>query len=234
MTVHSLTLRTAASGIAVAIVLGVWIAGCTESYDRDGDIPGDSGMTQSTGLDAVAGDPGSLSVSARRGEQLFTSGGCMGCHTVNGRGGNVGPNLSNEGNSGHSRQWLATQIRDPKSHDPQTLMPAFNNLSDQQVNDLVAYLESLKTGQAQGQSGQSSTSTSPQAATGRAAPVRTSNEVTVGGELWSGTCGQCHNLRPPSEYSDAQWAVAVYHMRVRVPLTGQEQREILEFLQASN
>jgi mono/diheme cytochrome c family protein len=234
MMVHSPTLRSAAWCIAVVIVLGVLIAGCTESYDRDRDVPSDSGMTQPTGLDVVAADPGSLSASAQRGEQLFESRGCMGCHTVNGQGGNVGPDLSNEGNSGHSTQWLATQIRDPKSHDPQTAMPAFNNLSDQQVNDLVAYLESLKTGQAQGQSGQSGISAWPQAAAGRAAPVRTSNEVTAGGELWSRTCGQCHNLRPPSEYSDAQWAVAVHHMRVRVPLTGQEQREILEFLQASN
>jgi cytochrome c551/c552 len=134
--VHSPTLRSAAWCIAVVIVLGVLIAGCTESYDRDRDVPSDSGMTQPTGLDVVAADPGSLSASAQRGEQLFESRGCMGCHTVNGQGGNVGPDLSNEGNSGHSTQWLATQIRDPKSHDPQTAMPAFNNLSDQQVNDL--------------------------------------------------------------------------------------------------
>jgi mono/diheme cytochrome c family protein len=42
--------------------------------------------------------------------------------------------------------WLAQQIRDPQSHDPQAAMPSFSQLSDEQVNQLVAYLESLGTG----------------------------------------------------------------------------------------
>ena len=33
--------------------------------------------------------------------------------------------------------WLADQIRDPKAHDPQTVMPAFKALSTEQVGDLV-------------------------------------------------------------------------------------------------
>jgi sulfur oxidation c-type cytochrome SoxX len=87
----------------------------------------------------------SLSASAKQGRQLFGKVGCLGCHMVNGQGGNIGPNLSNIANAGHSRQWLKTQIQNPKSHDPQTAMPAFNKLSDQQVNDLVDYMETLST-----------------------------------------------------------------------------------------
>jgi sulfur oxidation c-type cytochrome SoxX len=79
------------------------------------------------------------------GKQVFDSVGCLGCHMVNGQGGKAGPDLSNIANAGYSRQWFQTQIRDPKAHDPQTAMPAFNNLSDQQVNDLVDYLETLST-----------------------------------------------------------------------------------------
>jgi len=86
-----------------------------------------------------------LPSEAGQGKQLFDKVGCLGCHAVNGQGGKVGPDLSNIANAGHSRQWLRTQIRDPKAHDPQTAMPAFNNLSDQQVNDLVDYLETLST-----------------------------------------------------------------------------------------
>jgi len=50
--------------------------------------------------------------------------------------------------------------------------------------------------------------------------------------LWSQTCNRCHNLRSPDSYSGNEWAIVMTHMRVRGYLTGQEQRAILEFLQA--
>jgi ubiquinol-cytochrome c reductase cytochrome b subunit len=84
-----------------------------------------------------------ISSSAREGGKLFDSLGCLGCHRVNGTGGNVGPDLSNEVNRGRSRDWLTNQIRDPKSHYPNTVMPAFSTLNDQQINQLVDYLLSL-------------------------------------------------------------------------------------------
>ncbi|MEA5114465.1 MAG: cytochrome b N-terminal domain-containing protein [Geobacteraceae bacterium] len=83
--------------------------------------------------------------SVRRGEQLFKSLGCSGCHMVNGAGGKIGPDLSGEANNGRSRQWLEAQIRDPKSHDFATVMPAFNTLKKQQLDDLSDYLLSLKS-----------------------------------------------------------------------------------------
>ena len=55
-----------------------------------------------------------------------------------------------------------------------------------------------------------------------------------GAELWAETCAHCHNLRSPSTYGPAQWEVAVYDMRVRAHLTGEEQRKILEFLKAAS
>ena len=106
-------------------------------------------------------------------------------------------------------------------------MPAYATLSDEQVNDLVDYMLSLTT--TGGQAGATATRTTEGRPTASVA-----SSVTTGGIMWSRRCGQCHDLRPPSEYSDAQWAVAVHHMRVRVPLTGEEQRDILAFLQASN
>jgi uncharacterized protein YceK len=53
-------------------------------------------------------------------------------------------------------------------------------------------------------------------------------------QLWSENCGRCHNLRTSTSYSDAEWQVAMHHMRVRGYLTGEEHRRILEYLQASN
>ena len=55
-----------------------------------------------------------------------------------------------------------------------------------------------------------------------------------GARLWSQNCMRCHNLRPPRERSDRQWAVIAHHMRVRANVTAQEHREILKFLQAAN
>jgi nitrate/TMAO reductase-like tetraheme cytochrome c subunit len=54
-----------------------------------------------------------------------------------------------------------------------------------------------------------------------------------GQELWSNNCLRCHNIRPPTMYSNAQWDVIVHHMRVRANITGEEQRAIVEFLKSS-
>jgi hypothetical protein len=56
----------------------------------------------------------------------------------------------------------------------------------------------------------------------------------TGVQLWSDNCARCHNSRPPEEFSDAQWETIVHHMRLRANLTGEESREIVKFLQASN
>ena len=58
--------------------------------------------------------------------------------------------------------------------------------------------------------------------------------IKTGVQLWSDNCGRCHNVRPPEEFSGAQWEVLVHHMRTRANLTGAEAREIVKFLQASS
>ena len=59
-------------------------------------------------------------------------------------------------------------------------------------------------------------------------------DVTAGAKAWAGNCSRCHNMRGPQEFQDQYWRVIVSHMRVRAGLTGQEARDILAFLQASN
>ena len=54
-----------------------------------------------------------------------------------------------------------------------------------------------------------------------------------GEELWSNNCLRCHNIRPPTMYSNAQWDLIVHHMRLRANITGQEQRAIVEFLKSA-
>lgn len=55
-----------------------------------------------------------------------------------------------------------------------------------------------------------------------------------GAKLWAGRCSSCHNMRDPKDLPDDQWKATVTHMRLRAGLTGQDARDILEFLQKVN
>ncbi|MFQ5536014.1 MAG: c-type cytochrome [Gemmatimonadota bacterium] len=59
-------------------------------------------------------------------------------------------------------------------------------------------------------------------------------DVAAGAKAYGNTCGRCHNPRSPVERSDRDWVVIINHMRARAGLTGQQVRDILAFLQASN
>jgi mono/diheme cytochrome c family protein len=217
--------------VVISAILSIVIASCstTEQSGPKTD-QGSSKLIHPSSFRPVADPPDSNapSVGVTKGKELYGTLGCAACHVVNGQGGKAGPDLSNEANKGRSRSWLTTKIRNPKADNPQTLMPAYGNLSDQQVSNLVDYMLSLTT------TGGPAGATAPQITSGQPTIPTVSSSIAVGGTMWSQRCGQCHNLRPASEYSDAQWAVAMHHMRVRVPLTGEEQRKILAFLQASN
>jgi hypothetical protein len=65
------------------------------------------------------------------------------------------------------------------------------------------------------------------------APFGTPPEKS-GAELWADNCGRCHSIRPPDEFSGAQWAAIVHHTRLRANLTDTEEKKITEFLQASS
>lgn len=220
------------SWLVTALLLGAGLAGC--SGTREGPAATTRGPTREAqvSIETVATDGGSAPASVKRGKQLFDTLGCTGCHMVNGQGGRVGPDLSDEANKGRSRPWLTTQMRNPKANNPPTTMPSYDSLSDEQVNDLTDYLLSLST--ATEPQANKSLVAGPQGAAGQAASGASVSLVAAGAEMWARRCGQCHSLRPPSDYSDAQWTVAVHHMRVLVPLTGNEQQKILGFLQASN
>jgi len=76
-------------------------------------------------------------------------------------------------------------------------------------------------------------------ANGKAAPDSSgavSNDSYMGlsgEELWSNNCLRCHNIRPPTMYTNAQWDVIVHHMRLRANITGHEQRAIVAFLKSA-
>lgn len=95
------------------------------------------------------------SVFALSGKAVFKSS-CVSCHTINGVGGKVGPNLSKIG-SKRSIAWLKIFIQHPSKYfDPGNtvqlngksyiaIMPPFSRtLSKSKLNALTSYLESLK------------------------------------------------------------------------------------------
>jgi sulfur oxidation c-type cytochrome SoxX len=86
------------------------------------------------------------SLETGKGKALFNSQGCSACHKINGSGGSLGPDLSNEGRKGRDSQWLKEQIRNPKAHFPNSVMPSFSALSDQDVSYLVDYMMTLGSG----------------------------------------------------------------------------------------
>jgi mono/diheme cytochrome c family protein len=59
-------------------------------------------------------------------------------------------------------------------------------------------------------------------------------DVGRGAQKWVENCMRCHNARDPREFRDDLWRPIVTHMRVRAGLTGEDARDILAYLQASN
>ena len=56
----------------------------------------------------------------------------------------------------------------------------------------------------------------------------------LGARLWPVYCAQCHNARPGSEFSPAQWNVIMMHMRTLPNLPAKDQRAIAEYLKSSH
>ncbi len=103
-----------------------------------------------TGTGTAAASPGDALVAA--GANTFLSAGCSGCHSITGISeGVVGPNLTHfksravfaggifENTDNNLRVWLAN----PPAQKPGSVMPNLNLTADQ-INQLVAYLDTLR------------------------------------------------------------------------------------------
>ena len=51
-----------------------------------------------------------------------------------------------------------------------------------------------------------------------------------GAKLWPVYCAQCHNARPGSQFSPAQWDAITMHMRTQSIMPAENMRAIKEFL----
>ena len=150
-----------------AVLLLLLVAACGDDDDEDptatspsaGGAPtetraaGDGGETPSDDEDGENGGGDSDLVAL--GEELYTAQGCNACHTTDGSQG-VGPTW--QGLFGHEvtldsgetvtadADYIKESIVEPNAkivEGYQPIMPAFPNLSDEELDAIVAYIESL-------------------------------------------------------------------------------------------
>lgn len=165
------------------------------------------------------GKPAGVPAAVAKGQGLYQAQGCAACHKIAGQGGAVGPDLSDEGAKGRSAAWLIAQIRDPKAHNPASIMPANSSLSQDQLQDLAAYLLSLRSGTQKPASGEKSGAPAVPAgverqklpASGQQGPPGEAATLVggavLGGALFADYCSSCHGPRGtdkvPNPGSDA-------------------------------
>ena len=89
---------------------------------------------------AVPAPPASNYQPAGKSGQLIADLACFSCHTINGRGGDMAPDLTWEGSS-VQRQWLKDFLKNPNTLRPALIrrMPKFN-LADNDINELTDYI----------------------------------------------------------------------------------------------
>lgn len=114
-------LMMAGAAVAAAIVVGLTIAGARAP------------------IVAAPSATGPLVIAGR---QVYAKAGCAACHSVNGKGGTVGPDLTHIG-SRRDAAWLTRFLSDPQAVRPGILMPK-PDVTDQELRDLVDYLSTLK------------------------------------------------------------------------------------------
>ncbi len=76
------------------------------------------------------------------GRHLFETQGCRGCHKLNGVGGSIGPDLTEEGASHRSPEWLERHFLAPNAVSAGSAMPNFH-FTKEQARDLTYYMLSL-------------------------------------------------------------------------------------------
>lgn len=79
----------------------------------------------------------------QRGERLYQSWGCPSCHTLDGKGGKIGPDLAGVGEKQTDPYWYRRYLSDPRSIIPTSVKPPVK-LSDADMDDLASYLLTLK------------------------------------------------------------------------------------------
>jgi len=82
-------------------------------------------------------------VGVSPGAAVFQTKGCMNCHALDGTGGTVGLALDTIGRELSAEQ-IRAYVRDPKSVDPESMMPPQTRLSDRELEEVAKFLSDRK------------------------------------------------------------------------------------------
>ena len=75
------------------------------------------------------------------GQNIFMRERCGTCHRFRGKGGLAGPDLTDVGGR-RSAIWLTRQIKNAKTHNPDSRMPSYDHLGYIEIFALLSYLKS--------------------------------------------------------------------------------------------
>jgi cytochrome c553 len=122
---------------ALLTILLVLTAGCNKGPDSSGPAPSGGNPSPS------GGPPAGANTQTASVESLFQAN-CANCHKMGNLGGGRAPDLSKMG-AEHDAEWIAAQIKDPKTHKPSSKMPPFaSKMSEADIQKLADHLASLK------------------------------------------------------------------------------------------
>ena len=79
-----------------------------------------------------------------RGKSLYRGKGCMGCHSIGGVGGKVGPVLDFIGEKRTDPEWHLRHFTEPGKTSPGSVMPSYKDLSPKRLESLVALMIGLR------------------------------------------------------------------------------------------
>jgi len=80
--------------------------------------------------------------AAVKGEEVFKSR-CAMCHSVKGKGGSLGPDLTKISSRLREND-IRMKLENPKKGNPSSMMPSFSTLSKDDMTGLLGYLKNLK------------------------------------------------------------------------------------------
>ena len=83
-----------------------------------------------------------FSPAVARGGKLIAGKRCLECHLINGDGNAKGLELKHEARR-RTRAWLIAHFKDPQELSPHSKMPPFDDLPEQELNDMAEYLLAL-------------------------------------------------------------------------------------------
>jgi len=101
------------------------------------------GLTIAGARAPIVNAPAVTSPSVLAGRAIYSRNGCSACHSMFGKGGKIGPDLTHVASRRPDGEWHLKHFRDPQAVVPGSIMPKVD-LSDKDLQELTDYMLSLK------------------------------------------------------------------------------------------